>query len=328
MTDQIKAKRKLTDFNFDHEGAAVALVGPSVGGAANGRTTLLTKSVEGVSKEDVEKATMVQVEMNIVDFLSKFFDLWYDDARVLAKIMGMDTEVEPQETTNWYEDYINDRVEAVTIMKSLVIDKSMDEIKKAVADLSSQEYLTVLKAQEQFEKNFDGVAKAVSVNKSSSVKAEGVTVSKDTISPSVDIKKEEEDTMSEFVSKSAMDVAIQEAVEKANQVNQAKLTEALDIIKQYEQEKVAVIAKARLASVSEVEKDEAVAQEIVKSLEGVSDEAFEVVIKALKKKESQLVESDLMKEVGTQGREAVAPEGQQENKTAELLKKQFEKGAK
>lgn len=50
-----KATRRLTDIKFDHEGAAVALVGVHQGGPANGVMTLITKALD-VSAEDVEKA--------------------------------------------------------------------------------------------------------------------------------------------------------------------------------------------------------------------------------------------------------------------------------
>lgn len=50
-----KAKRRLTDIKFDHEGASVALVGAHQGGPANGVLTLITKAVN-VSDEAVEQA--------------------------------------------------------------------------------------------------------------------------------------------------------------------------------------------------------------------------------------------------------------------------------
>lgn len=55
MTVEVQVKRKLSDFNFEVEGSHVALVGPEVGGAANGFTTLLTKSTKDITQEDVEK---------------------------------------------------------------------------------------------------------------------------------------------------------------------------------------------------------------------------------------------------------------------------------
>lgn len=328
MTDKMKkATRKLTDFNFDYVGAHVALVGPSVGGAANGHTTLLTKALNA-TQEEVEKASEVQVTMNIVDFLVKFFDLWYEDALVLAKVFGYDVgdaDYSFEDSAKSYNDYLQERVDAIQVMKSVVVDKEINEIKKAVADLSSKDILSILKAQEIFEKNYESVVG--SLNESSCVKAEGVTAPSGANSPSVDIVKQEEDSMSEFISKAAHAVAVQEEVAKAVGVVQAELVKAQEIIKQFEQEKAETIVKARKAAIATVEADEAAAEELLKSLETVPEETFEAVIKALKKKEEKVEQSDLMKELGTNGREAVT-EAPVENKTAELLKKQFEKGAK
>jgi len=150
MTEQ--ARKRLSNFNFEGEGSHVALVGKHQGGPANGVTTLLTKATNKITDEQVDKATMVQVEMNIVDFLTTFFDLWYEDAIILAKIMGLDTESELEEdTVDWWEKYINEKVEAVTLMKSLVMDKSEAEVNKAIACLKPEELLLLLETQKKFE---------------------------------------------------------------------------------------------------------------------------------------------------------------------------------
>lgn len=332
MTKTVKATRKLSDFNFDYEGAAVALVGPSVGGAANGRTTLLTKSLKDITEEQVEKATEVQVTMNIVDFLCKFYHLWYDDAIVLATAMGFDVGdagysfVESAEAS---EAYLQEQVDAIHIMKALVIDKELDEIKKAVGELSAKDYLIILKAQEQFEQNFEAaLEKAEAFKKSSPAKAEGVTALKGVISPSVDNKKEE-DSMSEFVSKAAYEAAIQKAVEDAVKEKDVQLAKAAEEIENFKAEKEEAVTKSRKSAIGDVEKDAAAAEELFKSLQALTDEAFSVVIKNLKKKEEKLEESDLLKEVGGKGQEVVPEKPQGVDKTADLLKAQFQKeGAK
>ena len=79
---QNKARRRLTDINFEHEGAHCALVGPSVGGAANGYTTLVTKATDKIEKEFIDKATKVTVELQFPEFLRKFFGMYWDDAEV------------------------------------------------------------------------------------------------------------------------------------------------------------------------------------------------------------------------------------------------------
>jgi hypothetical protein len=322
MTDKQKAIRKLSDFDFEREGASVSLVGPSVGGAANGRKTLVTKSTHNIDKEHVEKASQVTVTMNIVDYLYRFFDLWYEDAVVLARIFGYDTTPDEVETNdNWYDNYIQEKVDAVSIMKSLVVDKSPDEVKKAVSELSPQDYLKVIKSQEIFEQNFDKVK--ADIKKSSDKQTEGVTESnKDSISPNVDTIKNKEDLMSEFISKSAHDSKVKEEIEKALSPLKTKLEQAEEIIKQFETAKKEAVAKARQEKIATVEKDAEAAKELFTSLESVSDDVFESIVKALKRKDDQLNNSEILKEVGGQGRQVVTDEV--EDVTAKILKQKFQ----
>lgn len=325
MTKAIKATRKLSNFNFDFEGAAVALVGPAVGGAANGHTTILTKSLEGITEEQVDKATEVQVTMNIVDFLCKFYHIWYEDALVLATAFGYDVGdagYSFDESAADYDRYIQEKVDAIQVMKSLVLDKEVDDIKKAVAELSAEDYLLILKAQEQFEKNFEAATlKVEAIKKSSGIPAKGVSVSEDTKPPSVEIQKQEEDSMSEFITKAAHEEAVSKAVEIALAPVQEELQKAKDKLAEIEQEKAESVAKARKAAIAEVEKDEASAEALYKSLEAVSDESFAVIVKSLKAKEEKLEDSDLFKQKSknTEVEETVA-----ENATSAILKAKYQ----
>jgi len=234
MTD--KAQRRLSNFNFEAEGSHVALVGKHQGGPANGVTTLLTKATKDITEEQLEKATKVQVEMNIVDFLTTFFDMWYDDAVVLAKIMGLDTEPdeEMEDYSSWYDDWINERVEAVTLMKSLVLDKTTAEIEKGVSRLKPEDLLAVMETQKQFEQNLSS--------------QEGVKQPKGN-TPSVEKSNNKGTDMSEFVSKAAHEAevtkAVEEAVAKAVAEKQADLEKAQELVKSFEQKEKEAVAKAR-----------------------------------------------------------------------------------
>lgn len=304
MTKAVKATRKLSEFNFDYEGAAVALVGPAVGSAANGRTTLLTKSLKDITEEEIEKASEVTVTLNIVDFLRKFFDLWYDDALVLAAAMGYDvSDIGYDFELAQADSYINKRIDAIDIMKSVAID--VDDIHKAVASLSPKDYLAILKAQETFEKNFDAATEKVeAIKKSSGIPAKGVTASKETpvskeaTSPAgKSNKNQEDDTLSEFISKAvheeAVTKAVEEAIAKAVAPVQEELQKAKEQLEAVEKAKADAVVKARATAIAEVEKDEKAAEALLKSLEAVSDESFEVIVKSLKAKEEKLDDSDL-----------------------------------
>lgn len=297
MTEQ--ARKRLSNFNFESVGSHVALVGKHQGGPANGVTTLLTKATNAITEEQVDKATMVQVEMNIVDFLTTFFDLWYEDAVVLAKIMGLDTEPEVEEdTVDWWEKYINEKVSAVTLMKSLVMDKSEAETHKAIANLKPEELLILLETQKKFEQALSS--------------QEGVNVSKGTTSPSVEKSNNKGNEMSEFVTKAVheeqISKAVEEAVAKAVKeqeekfvAKQAELDAALEVVKGLEAKEKESVEKGRKA----VLKDAGIAEDQVeilyKSTEALSTEAFETVVKAMAKDKKAVEESDMFKQVGVSG---------------------------
>ncbi len=308
------AKRRLSNFNFEGEGSHIALVHANQGGPANGVDyALITKATKDISNKDLEKATMVQVEMTITDFLCKFFGLWYDDAEVLAKIMGYDTEDDSyEEVVDWWEEYIQERVDAVTIMKSLVIDKSDEEINKAVASLTPKELLSILEIQKDFEQKLSS--------------QEGVLALKNASTPSVENSNNKGTEMTEFVSKAVYEAALEKAVQEAVKEKEEQLTKALQEVEVYKNEKAETVAKARKAAIASVEKDEAEAEELFKSLNELSDEAFERVIKNLQKQAEKLEQSDLFKETGKKGQEVVPEKPEGKNLTAELLKKQFQKG--
>jgi superfamily II DNA helicase RecQ len=266
--------------------------------------------------------------MDMVDFLCKFFGLWYEDAIVLAAIFGyqdVDEAYSFEDSAKEYDEYLQSRVDAVNIMKSLVLDKEVDEIKKSIGSLSAKEYLQILKVQEVFEKNFEAVS--TRLKKSSPSKEEGVTAAKAVISPSVEINKKE-DSMSEFISKAAYEAELAKAVEAATGELKVELQKARDEIAKHKEEKQEAVSKARKAVIADVEKDEAAAEELYKSLESASDELFDSMIKVLKKKAGQLEESDLLKELGGKGDEVVHDTpNTQEDTTAKLLKAKFDKGA-
>lgn len=294
------AKRKLSNFNFEAEGAHIALVHKDQGGPANGVDyALITKATKDISVKELEKATEVQVTMNIVDFLCKFFSLWYDDALVLAMAMGYDVGDAGYsfvEASTDYEDYLQERVEAINIMKSVVLD--VEDVHKAVASLSPKDYLAILKAQEVFEKNFDNAIQKVEViKKSSGIPAKGVIAEKSALSPPVEINNKEEDSMSEFISKAAHEEtvtkAVEEAIAKAVAPLQEELKKAQEQLEVVEKAKQDAVVKSRKEAIALVEKDAEKADKLFKSLEVVDQESFDNVIETLKAKDDVVEGSDL-----------------------------------
>lgn len=70
--DTKKAKKKLSDFSFEKEGCHISLVGPSMGGAANGYSTLTLKSLSPQGINSVPKGEgnkMEMIEKSAVDVM-------------------------------------------------------------------------------------------------------------------------------------------------------------------------------------------------------------------------------------------------------------------
>ena len=180
-TVKTKAKRKISKFNFEAEGSAVALVSASQGGAANSFKTLVIKSADKFSKEFIQKAQKVQVVMEFDDFLQKFFDMWKEDAKVLTSILGfgdegMDSESELDDLGVYNDDYFYEwfdeklteegatyrspteedklawleyRKQGITLVKSLA---ETDNKLEMLATLSEKDYWSVINEQKLFEK--------------------------------------------------------------------------------------------------------------------------------------------------------------------------------
>jgi hypothetical protein len=118
-----------------------------------------------------------------------------------------------------------------------------------------------------------------------------------TLEPSGDTAVDVEKSNNEVI---LLQEEIQKAVEAAESVLKAQLVEketalqkALEEVSAYKVEKEQVVTKARKDAIAEVEKDEAKADELFKSLEVLSQEAFDVVIKSLKAKDQVVEDSDL-----------------------------------
>ena len=83
-----KAQSQLTNIDFTHDGAHIALVSKEQGHGANGHHYALVMKSSGFSQESIQKMQQIQVTLDLPDFLRKFFSLYYDDAEVLARLMG------------------------------------------------------------------------------------------------------------------------------------------------------------------------------------------------------------------------------------------------
>jgi len=312
MENKRKATRKLKGFDFSKNGAAVALVGPSVGGPANGIPTLIAKA-NNFSPEFIKKAQEVQITMELPDFLEKFFYIWGEDAKFLAGLMGYvePPEDEVQEAKDEYMNWVEDRFTSFSIIKSLHEAKNLPE---ALSQLTEQDYLDVLTDQVEIEKalkSFDDKKSEASTKVEKQVEAPA----------SKQVKKNKEKVMTQavdMVEKSEL-VALQKSLED----QKVSLEKALAQVKQFEEEKKQAIVKSKTDAVKAVVKDEKQAAVIVKAALALeSQEDFDALVEVFKSLNELVEKSDAFKEIGVS---AEAGETPKKNGVLEIIKSQQSK---
>lgn len=136
------ATRKIHKFDFTKEHHHVALVDK----AANLTEVMLMKS----DKE-------VTVTTSMRTFLNKFFDMWQEDAAILAGVLGYSTKSENEDSPVSYDDYIAHKVDGIQLLKGKDLpDKMRLSVTKMVEKLE-KEYGDQIKTSEDSSEgdNFD-----------------------------------------------------------------------------------------------------------------------------------------------------------------------------
>jgi len=323
-----KAKRKLSNIDFSKTGSHIALVSSEQGGPANGHDYALVMKSANFSEEFIQKASQVKVTLEITEFLRRFFNIYDTDAEVLARALGFTTamqdkeaedmlEAETQDEPSTYEDYIQSKMEAYEIMKSLY---EADSIPEVLSKLDEDEYLAMLKDQERLEKAFkkiikdqknsaktttivkagEGSTEAIAKAEQSDDKTEAKVEPSETINKGTSMTKEvqvaEIEKTVEVVEKSQLD-----AIQKAFNEQKEELQKALDLVAKFETERKEAIRKARLEQVKTAVKDQAKAEVLFKALGLVEDETdFQAVVKTLADMQAVIEKSDLFVEQGVQ----------------------------
>ncbi|UAV84532.1 hypothetical protein PHB09_036 [Pseudomonas phage PHB09] len=299
----VKAKRRLSDISFTHEGAHVALVSKGQGGAANGYTTLVTKATDKIEKEFIDKASKVTVEMQFPEFLRKFFGMYWDDAEVLSVAMGYGrTEYEDVEVKDW----IDQKVESINILKSVY---RAPDLEKALADLTPEQSVAILKDQEMLEKALENLPEQTKI------KHEDTPL--ETILKSAHIEALADAVAVEKAASAAAVVEIQKALDAQALVLKA----AQDQLAVYEAVAATAKVEARKAAVVAAKVPADKVESVLKSLEALSDEAFTSTVETMKALASVVDNSDMMQEAGVAGSGA---ESQKEiDRTTEILKARY-----
>lgn len=272
-----QTKKQIKDLTFDHKGAHVALCKYEQGFSANGKPkALIVKSLEPVV---LQKIQQIKVTMELPDFLMRFFDLYYDDAWTLAKLLGY--EADPSE--NVYDQWLTDKVKSFEVLKSL---KDSKDIKKDFDALDDDSRLSVLEDQVMLEKTLLAYAKKPKkdLTKEGKDVPDKKELAADDLQKALDIKTDE---------------AAKAAVEKA--AVQADLQKALDVIKSFEVEKQVAITKSKTDKVEAIVKTEADKAIFVKAALALSDEDFITYTNSLQSVYKAVEDSVFFKEVGASG---------------------------
>lgn len=278
-TKRPKAKRVLTDINFEKEGAHVALVAKDQGGGANGHNYALILKANR-SEEFVQKMQQIQVTMELPEFLEKFFGMYYSDSRVLAAMLGY-VDPESEDDDYDYDSWIQERVSQFTVIKSL---KESDNLELAIASLDDETYLAVLAAQSELEKaleakegSTEAVAKAkVSDDKTNAkVEPSGANLSNGTQMEELELLK------SQLAAKDA------------------ELLKAKEALEAIEKAKLEAIVKAKTAKVADQVKNETYRDVIVKAALALETDAeFDSFVAALTELNKAAEKSELFEEQG------------------------------
>lgn len=316
-----KAKRKLTDVTFDHEGAHIALVAAGQGHGANGHHYTLLMKNKNFSQEFIDKASQVKVTMPFEEFLQRFFGMYEGQAEVLARALGYKTvamdkaELQAQEDAldiqeekidpempeepegQEYEDWIMSQLEAFEIMKSL---QDADNQIEVLMNLDEDEYLGVLRDQALIEKAFRKITRAEKALAKKSSDQESLNKSiliadlavQEDAPQNASVGDEVEASTSE-ISKSNKEPNMQDVqVEQqepcpAGLVKQVEMVEKAQlesILKAHEEMKVELQKAQELVNQFQAEKKEAILKARKADLEAAvkNQERSEVIFKAIK----------------------------------------------
>ena len=288
-----KAKRKLSEISFDHEGAHLALCSKSQGAANNWNKALIMKG-HNFSPEFIQKMQQIQVTYELPDFLRKVMGMYYEDAELLARMMGyVEPEKEEEDYDDWYENYIEEKLQSFTIIKALHEAKNLPD---ALSKLTEQDYLDVLQDQAMVEKALKKeLDKETEVSKAdTSTKVENTKVEA-SASKKKNPKKETKMTQETEMVEKAKFVEIQKQFED----QKIALEKAMEQLGKIEQEKKEAIVKSKTDAVKAVVKDEKQAAVVVKAALALEDQAdFDALVEVFKSMNAVIEKSGLFQEQG------------------------------
>jgi hypothetical protein len=205
--------------------------------------------------------------------------------------------------------------------------KESESISEVISKLTEDEYLALLKDQQQLEKAFEAMQPAPKKATKKSTKVAPAVTKEDT-SPASEVIKQGVSTSEQTqMEKSNMDE--KEMIEKSALVElQKSFAETQELLKaaqaqvaQFQADKKEALEKARQLEVNTAVKDAAKAAVFLKALKDSSDEDFQAVVKALAEMQAVVEKSDLFIEKGATTQEETAVK---ESPVERLLKAKFQ----
>lgn len=191
-----KAKRRLSDFDFSGDDAAVALVNSDQGSAANGYQTLITK------------ATDVTVSLSMAEFLTRFTDMWSSDAQMVSNLLGYSDDV----SALWDGEEL---VKRVTLVSKASAETPTSELLDTLEVLSKATNIQISDLQE-IRKNISGVT---TENNEETPQDEVNKMTDKTVDKPVDLEQVLKAKEAEV--KAQAEVELQKALEKQKQESEA-----------------------------------------------------------------------------------------------------------
>lgn len=293
------AKRKLSNIDFSKEGAHVALVHKDQGGAANNCNYALVLKSSKISEEYVEKIQQIQVTLEFPEFLQKFFGLWYEDAEVLARLLGYEEPVDDSsEPEDWWENYLLEKLKSFTILKSLNESKNLAE---DLAKLDEKSALQIKKDQALVEKAWRKQERLEKKMRKENAKGTTPDASNNTGKTNMSEKLED-------VQKSLADA-------------QAELQKARDEVASFKAKEAEAVLKSKTSKVAAVVKDEKYQPIILKAGLALADEDFGAFVESIEAIYKQVEQSAMFRETGASVEGTAKPV--ENNGLATLLKNKY-----
>jgi hypothetical protein len=316
MTQQRKAKRRLSDFDFSKEGSHIALVHKDQGGAANGYETLIMKSTANFSQEFIQKAQRVKVEMELPEFLMRFYGMWYeDDAKELAKLFGWvdysdvadkvedaiegerSVELVDSNPTDYVKTKLQDLDNLVSVAKASTKEGKIDTalLANTLASLTEEQYLMLLEDQASVEKALKSGGKKP--NKKVVDKEQPIVKKADKA-----VHKEEKQ-MTDKVAEQEVDVVAKaqyDEIQKAFKEQEEQLQKATAMLEEFKQKEKEQIQKAREATILAAVEAKDTAEKLFKAVGELEQEQFDVVVEVVKSLVQKASDTDMFKEIGSQ----------------------------